>query len=297
MNDEESAEIFLSKSQSENEKASPSGPKSLQRKVAKFLLTDPDAETKKSVRTQIVDNHDVLLLLTDLTDSKCIQIKKEDEVCSSTTDGVFAKTACMGLESVRSVRMSDNQLDDSDLSPDGLLLRVRQESVRVRQAETAGEGIGMDNFVQVVQPGAREEEGPVHPVSREGGDGGCDGEFLRLLDPDFKPDFLFRPGDYLPPWAADCLGSWPDLTDEWWDNEDFRLSAAGSGHHHRPSRRAAPIIDPTTKEWEAIAREVISGRIKVVKTSEFKAIEIGLRAIPYSRICRQAVALIDLSDL
>lgn len=313
MNDDDFAQLFLKIPDPEPRKASYDGLKELPVRKLSSVMTDYDGQTKKSVIDQVVDGECFVLSMTDMTDSNRIcQAKEEDgSVIVLQTEADLLER--IRVESVMSVIVPDNPFGDKDLIYDGLFLGsvIRSEDApgnrftdndlaydgqSVIGKKAGGGGMGMDNFVQVVQPGGR-EEGPVHPVSQERGDREGDGEFLRFLDPDFKPDFLFRPWDYLPPWAAECLGSWPDLPDTWWANEDFQLSAAGAGYHHRPPRRPAVADDPTTQGWEAIAREVISGRIKVSNSSEFRSIEIGIRACPTSRICRQAAALIDLSDL
>lgn len=310
MNDDDFAQLFLKIPNSEPRMVAGDGLKELSVSKLSAVVTPGDGQTKKSVIHQVVDNECFILKMTPVTDSNRIRQAKEDDGSVMVESDLLEQ---IRLESVTGVTTPCNQLTYNNLMDDGLFLGsvissethphnrftdngLTDDGQSVTRKKAEGGVIGMDNFVQAVQPGGR-EEGPVHPVSQERGDREGDGEFLRLLDPDFKPDFLFRPGDYLPPWAADCLGSWPELPDEWWGNENFRLSAAGAGHHRRPPKRPTPAVDPTTGSWESIAREVISWKIKVAKTSEFKAIEIGLRAINYSRICRQAVALIDLSDL
>ena len=314
MNDDDFFQLFLKIPDSEPKMAAGDGLKELPVRKLSAVVTPGDGQTKKSVIHHVVDNESFILKMTPVTDSNSIRQAKEEDGSVIVLQTEADLLERIRLESVTGVTTPCNQLTDNSLMDDGLFLGsvissathprngfndndLTDDGQSVTKKKAGGGGIGMDKFVQVVQPGGREEEGPVHPVSQERGDREGDGEFLRLLDPDFKPDFLFRPGDYLPPWAAECLGSSPDLPDDWWANEDFRLSAAGAGYHHRPPRRPAVPEDPTTQGWESIAREVISGRIKVSNSSEFRSIEIGIRACPTSLICRQAAALIDLSDL
>ncbi len=175
----------------------------------------------------------------------------------------------------------------------GLGNGVRYDSATSATNRSVG-GYLVDNFVQVRQPGAREKSGQIHQGAplRSGVLEGNDG-FLSVLAPDFKPDFEFRPGDILPPWAAEVLSSWPDLHPSWWENEDFQLSAAACGYRSRPGRRAGISRDPAVPAWEEVAGGIISGAIKVRNSTEFGALEIGIRALPGNRLCAEAARVID----
>jgi hypothetical protein len=177
------------------------------------------------------------------------------------------------------------------------LTRVMLENTERDTGDTAevGSGIEVDKNVQGWHPGAHEGSGACPPRAPKTGVRECDEEFLRLLDPEFKFDFEFRPGDHLPVWAVEVLASYPLLPDCWWGDEGFQLAAAGFGFHRKPDHRPPMAEDPTTREWEVLAMRVLDGGIKISNSSEFRAIEIGIRGLPRSRICAEAVQKIDAS--
>lgn len=185
-------------------------------------------------------------------------------------------------------------VESKDERGSGLEKIVRYQSATSATSGSVGGNV-VDKVFQAGKLGAGEPTtGQIHheaPLGRGVREG--DAEFLAVLSPDFKPDFEFRPGDILPPWAADVLSSWPDLADCWWENEGFLLAAAGCGRTEKPKKSGAPLADPRLRDWEAIAAQIIDGDIKVRNSSYFEALEIGIRALPGSRICARAAKLID----